>query len=372
MTIGKSFRAMGQLIRKSKGRFWAAVVLILLPVLLVTSYQAYRTPPAIKADYTVLDGVDWNGALNGDSGVLEDLIAKEAQLITTNEADMGFREWLLELLSFALSCFLDAFIILLGFSLIREKKASTDKLVGGSMKKLLSVILLGIIISWLFFILQSGTDSAVVVIGAGVYTAKMSHLMGVGMIIVGVLMGITSAALLMFLVTLLGLSLYYAEISIVLERTRFLGGISYGREILRGHFMRQMWRLMPFTAAGALLPAVVESLTIILPVNAVTYTLLCDVSVLLQVVASACMWFYLLPGYLQYEQTSGIQEKIRQAMEAYRTAREGGFPPRREQDNTEQNGECEHEEDNRANQSKPNDGNDGSGDPDNTDGNNAE
>lgn len=327
ITFKNSCRKMAELIRLSKGKFATAVVLVLIPVLLISCYCAFVLYRDFAIDYSALDGFDYTTMLSWEQADWDAFYTAYANTVPLAESSFSASDTVLQLIGYLLGIFIDIFMILLALNLlIKKKPAEAGGMVGQVVRKILPMVVIGIFYNWVGSLAQS------MMVSSAFSITIVTHIFGSTGLAISLIAAILQLVLLALLVSWMLLYIYYTTITVCIGRTRLMLSFGYAREILRGQSFRQAVRIIPWVAATFFIPTYLQiagMFTMQNPAAGIAFT---GLAAVLQIAASACMWLFLVPEYLELEKQSGIQEKIRDVVaQAMQRARQGGVTEKPEQ-----------------------------------------
>ncbi len=309
ITVKNSLKTMGELIRKSNGKFWSIVVLILLPVLIINCSTFYLAYEGVTLNYDAFNGIDWDTiALRGEEGIKQ-FQAAFYNFIPSVSAETSTNEMVLQAIGSILLIMLDALLIVLGVSVFFEKQIDNTGTFKMAAKKLLSVLFISIITSWLYYEIQNLVFSGVLTMALGL---SIGNTIMLASFVITVAFVFLIATFFACFVTLIA---DYALIASVSSRTRLFMSIGYAREVLRKRILKQMWHILPFVILGVIIPNALMSIGVVCMSNAVLGVSLAGISTVMQVVVLSLLWFYLVPDFFTLEKESGIQAKLRAMFE---------------------------------------------------------
>lgn len=305
-TVKQAFKDMDQLIRRSGGLFQKTLLLVFIPVFIINCYNFYMAYGGVGLDYSALQSIDFNSALQGNTDAMNAFSEALINVFPQPDIKHTFGDYALELIDILLIVFLDAFIIILGTTLMQDKKLPASELFKQALKKVPSVLLLSIVSSWIIYEIESIIYSSIFVTFASFQMSN--HVMiytAVGMLI-------------MFMASMILLScwflmyIHYMAIAIASGRCRFMFALGYAKAILKGNVWRQMLHISPFIILGFILPVSLQAIGIALSKDIYVLLVLVAISALLEIVVFAHMWMHTIPEFFALELQSGIQVKIRE------------------------------------------------------------
>jgi len=305
-TVKQAFKNMDELIRHSGGLFQKALLLVLIPVLIINCYSFYMAYGGAGLDYSLLDNVDFNSALKGNAEAIDAFVQGISKMFPQPAIKHTFSDYALEFIDILLIVFLDAFIIILGSSLIQDKKEKTEIYFKQAIKKVPSVLILSIFSSWVIYEVESIIYSGIFVAFASFYIANP----------VAIYTSILMLAIFMILVILLScwflMYIHYMAIAVASNRCRLLFALGYTKAVLKGNVWRQMLHISPFIILGFILPVSLQAIAVALSKDVYVMFVLIAISALLEIVVFAHMWMHTIPEFFTLELQSGIKQKIRE------------------------------------------------------------
>ncbi len=305
-TVKQAFKNMDQLIRHSNGLFQKALFLVFVPVFIITCYSFYMAYGGVGLDYSALQSVDLNSALQGNAEAMNAFSEALLKILPSTTVKMTFGDYVLELIDILLIVFLDAFIIILGTSLMKDKKLPTNVLFKEALKKVPALILLSMLSSFVVYEVESIIYYSIFVTFA---SAQLSNPI---MLYTAVLMLIVFIAGAILLSCWFLMYIHYMAIAIASGRCRFLFALGYVKAVLKGNVWRQMLHISPFIILGFILPVALQAVGIALSKDVYVLLVLVAISALLEIVVFAHMWMHTIPEFFTLELNSGIQTKIRE------------------------------------------------------------
>ncbi len=298
---------MDQLIKHSGGTFQKALLLVLIPVMIITCYSFYVSYGGLGLDYSKITSVDINSALQGNMEAIDAFSSGLINMLPQSAAKQTFSDFLLKLINILIIVFLDAFIIVMGYSLMQDKKLPTNQMFKQALQKMPSILIISMFSSWLIYEIESIIYSGIFVTFAFFKTANPI------LMYVSAFMLINSLAFAILLSCWFLLYIRYMAIAVASSRCRLIFALGYAKSVLKGNVWRQMLHIAPFIILGFVLPVSLQAVAIALSKDIYIMLVLVAISALLQVVAFAHMWMYTIPEFFTLELHSGIQQKIREA-----------------------------------------------------------
>lgn len=306
VNVKQGLNNMRDLIKKSNGLFSKALLLVLIPVLIINCYIFYMAYGGEGIDYSALNQIDYNSALQGNTEALNDFSNALLEAFPQPNTKTYTSDYILELLDILLIVFLDGFIIVLGTGLINEKKLTPSLISKEAFKKVPALLLLSMISSWVILEVESIIYSSIFTTFAAIninnplliYTAVFMLLIFYGLAI------LISSWFMLFI--------HYMAIAVASSRCRLIVALGYVKAVLKGKVWRQMMRIAPFIILGFILPVSLQAVGIAFSKNSYILIALVAVSALAEIVVFAHMWMHTIPEFFTLEMQSGIQMKIRQ------------------------------------------------------------
>jgi hypothetical protein len=326
----QAFSNMNQLIKHTNGLFYKTLMLLLIPVIIITCYNAYIHYGGVGLNYAALNGIDMEAIVSGKQGAMESFMKAFESFIPSVTVKQTGGDIFLNLVNALLILFLDVYFIVLGSGLIMDKKLQSGQVFKLSLRKIFTVMVISLFSSFIITEIESMLFSSVFV------TAAMMHLGNKTMITTAVFVASTFFVLLLLLACWLLLYIHFMAIAAVSGRCRLIVSLGYAREILRKNVWHEMLHIAPFVLGGFMLPKIIQALGIAFSHNTVILLTLIGVSTLMEILFTAHMWMYIIPEFFALELSSGIVQKIRDMMSRMMNmqANENG----ENADNTEENG----------------------------------
>lgn len=312
LTIKNSIRRMLETVKATKGRFYTAVVMIMLPLLIINCYSFYSIYKDYKPDYSAFENftLDAETVLNADKitemyGTLEK--ALDGPEYESDGIDLTF-----SIISYVISIVADAFFILFAASTYLKEDNSTGKVLKTAVGRLWPIIIFGMLSSWVLIEAEG-------IISNSITIAVLSFSMPDKIVF---LSSVASAIVLIsavcFALCFVMAYIYNMSASAVCGRTNTLLSFGYVREILNGKKFRTMIHIMPFIILNTVIPFILQGVAVTLTSNIIVAVIIFAIGTVAQVTLNAYTWFYVVPDFFELEQTSGIQNKIRDMMERIR------------------------------------------------------
>ena len=317
-TFKQGFKNMDDLIKRSNGLFQKALLLVLVPVLIINSYVFYMAYGGEGVDFTPIQSIDFNSALAGNQDAILQFSEALSESLPEPSTKAGFTDFILEFIDIIAIVFLDAFIIILGTSLLNEKKLSASLISKEALKKVLPLLILSMLSSWIVIQVEGWIYSSI-------FFAFMAFNSGNPLITYS---AVTMLVIFVSLAILIScwflMYIHYMAIAVASSRCKLIVALGYAKAVLKGNVWRQMFRIAPFIILGFILPVSLQAIGIALSKDPIILIVLVLISALLEVVMFAHMWMHTIPEFFTLELQSGIQMKIRQmiknAMESRATA----------------------------------------------------
>lgn len=310
MSLSISIKNMRTVITKTKTTFFILLVLILIPVLIINCYSFYSVYGKMDFDYSKIEQIDFIGALNGGSESLEELYNKFNEAMPElNETEPNAADVTLEIFNYIISIFTDTFLILLFSAAVLGKKLKNDELAKLTAKRMFVTLLFSLISTWIFIEAQDILLPNIIMISFA------SRINGGILLPASIIALILSIVLSMLLVCWLMSFVLHMTIAAVNGRTRSLLAFGYARELLRGKVWKYMLHIAPFMIAVFLVPTLLQGTAVIFAQQTVLSISLVALSVIINVVANAYTWAYLVPDFFFLEKDCGIQMKIKEMID---------------------------------------------------------
>ena len=115
---------MKELIKQSQGKFMAAVVLVLIPVLLISCYCAFVLYKDFTIDYSVLDTFDYTTMMSWQQKDWNAFYEAYANAVPLTDSSFSTADTVLQLIGYFLGIFIDIFVILLALNLLVKKQTA--------------------------------------------------------------------------------------------------------------------------------------------------------------------------------------------------------------------------------------------------------
>ena len=339
MTFGRSFRQMADLIKAGKSKFLTVMVMILIPILIINCYSFFVMYDGLSLNYAALDELpkDVNvfsafsrEQIESINKVLEDFLPQSDYRVR------GY-DYVLTVLEFLIRVVADILMIVIALRLL-NKKNSEEGMGLAVLRRLLPVIILKLLADWFLSVTDGMIMQALMMSAIMLYSWGA---LGLAVMWTALLMTFLLAA---FIICWGMLFIYYATLAVCLGRCRLIVALRYSRELLHGRVFKNMLHILPFAAAGFILPSVIKFFALDQMKNPVVGLIMIAAAVILQTVASLFLWLYLIKDFAELEDVSGIREKIRQIMENAMRQREAMMRKREEKQQEEQTPEEDQEE----------------------------
>ena len=317
ISFKSSFQKMKELIRQSEGKFTIAVTLVLIPVLLISCYCAFVLYRDFTIDYSVLDTFDYTSMMSWQQKDWNAFYEAYANAVPLTDSTFSAADTILQLIGYLLGIFIDIFVILLALSLLVKKRtAEAGSMFSQALRKILPMAVVSIFYNWVGQLAQS------MMVSSAFSMTIVTHIFGETGLAISLFLSVLQLVFIALLVSWMLLYIYYMSITVCIGRTRLMLSFGYTREILRGRSFRQALHIIPWVAATFLIPSCLQIAGMFCMADAAVGLTLTGIAAVMQIVAGACMWMFLVPEYFELEKQSGIQEKIRdvvaQAMERAR------------------------------------------------------
>ena len=339
VTFKQGINNMKDLIKRSNGLFYKALLLVIIPVLIINCYTFFMAYGGEGVDFSALQRVDFNSMLQGNQEAMGEFSEALMESFPQPNTKTTVSDYVLELIDIIGIVFLDAFIIVLGTSLLTEKKLSASDISKEAIKKILPLLILSMISSWIVVQVETWIYSSVflafMAFNSGNY---MLTYFAISMLVIFISLAILiSCWFLLFI--------HYMAISVASNRCRLIVALGYVKAVLKGNVWRQMFKIAPFIILGFILPVTMQAIGIVLSKNIYVLIILVAISVLLEIVSFAYMWMHTVPEFFTLELQSGIQMKIRQMIN-------NAMHRRMEHNNQKENEDTNQEENKEENEPK--------------------
>lgn len=319
VSFKSSFQKMKELIKQSQGKFMAAVVLVLIPVLLISCYCAFVLYKDFTIDYSVLDTFDYTTMMSWQQKDWNAFYEAYANAVPLTDSSFSTADTVLQLIGYFLGIFIDIFVILLALNLLVKKQtAETGGMIRQALRKILPMVVVSIFYNWIGQLAQS------LMVSSAFSMTIVTHIFGSTGLAISLSLAVLQLIVIALLVSWLLLYIYYTSITVCIGRTRLMLSFSYAREILRGRSFRQALHIIPWVTATFLIPSYLQIFGMFCMSDPTVGLALTGIAAVMQIIAGACMWMFLVPEYFELEKQSGIQEKIRDVVaQAMERARQG-------------------------------------------------
>ncbi len=304
ITFKQSYANMIELIKKSKGLFFTAFLLVLIPVLIINCYSFYVVYGGTGLNYSAVENIDFNSMLTGSSDAVMKFQEALYKIFPETDYKQSLGDGFLDILSTLMIIVFDAFVILLASGFVFEKENGATAILKASLRKIPAMLFFSILASWVVLEVQSIIYSSVFMLFASLKTANplfmYSSIASMLMLTVGAI----------FLSTWVLLFVRYMAISYVSGRCRFMLAFGYTREVLKGSVWKTMFKIMPFIISGFILPLFIQATAIAFGYRIKFALCLVLLSVIIELFVFMLMWIYTVPEFFHQEKVSGIQKKI--------------------------------------------------------------
>lgn len=305
ITFKQSYKNMFQLIKKSKGAFFTAFILVLIPVLIISCYSFYAVYGGTGLDFSKVGEVNMEDLLQGGNELQTSIYS--ALPSATYEPTLA--DSFLDILSSLMIYVLDAYVIILAVGVLFDRRGEGTLMLKGAIRKTFIMIIISMLASWAVYQVQSMLASTVFVFLIALNLSNRVFIMST------LIVALIFIALSMLLSCWVLLYIRHMTIATVSGRCRFLVSLSYAREILRGRVWKSMFKIAPFIAGGIIIPFLMQAFAVAFGTNVVLSITLAAISTVIQLFAFILMWIHTVPEFFDYEAKSGIQQKIRDMME---------------------------------------------------------
>lgn len=307
----ESIKNMNALIKKSGGLFWKTVLLVLLPVLIINCYMFYSNYGSVVSDYGKIDAFNFDNIT--DANYIADFTDAFMSVRQSGNTDLNATDIVFYILNIALSVFVDGFLIVFAVYLFFNKEYKIRNLTILTFARCFSVIFFGIIASWALSYVASAADSSVLMITCFSRAAlNGSHIAPV--MLGGILAStVLHAGVVYFLLSGVMMLVFYCTIAAVSGRCRWFIAPQYVFEVLRGKKFKQLLHFLLPTLIAYFIPTVLS--TAAMYAGLYGGLVLTGISVIMQTVLNAMLWFFAVPDFFNLEKASGIEEKIRDFMQ---------------------------------------------------------
>ena len=241
---------MKELIKQSQGKFMAAVVLVLIPVLLISCYCAFVLYKDFTIDYSVLDTFDYTTMMSWQQKDWNAFYEAYANAVPLTDSSFSTADTVLQLIGYFLGIFIDIFVILLALNLLVKKQtAETGGMIRQALRKILPMVVVSIFYNWIGQLAQS------LMVSSAFSMTIVTHIFGSTGLAISLSLAVLQLIVIALLVSWLLLYIYYTSITVCIGRTRLMLSFSYAREILRGRSFRQALHIIPWVTATFLIPS---------------------------------------------------------------------------------------------------------------------
>lgn len=336
-TFKQGIKNMDDLIKRSNGLFHKTLLLVLIPVLIINCYIFYMAYGGEGIDYTQLQSVDFNSVFQGNQEAMTQFSEALLESFPQPSTKASFADYILEFIDIIAIVFLDAFVIILGVSLLNEKKLSASFISKEAFKKIIPLLLLSMVSSWIVVQVEGWIYSSIffVFVSFNMKNPIITYSAITMLVVFFALAILISCWFLMFI--------HYMAIAVAAARCRLIVALGYVKAVLKGNVWRQMMHISPFIILGFILPVSLQAVGIALSKDPYILIVLVAISALLEIVAFAHMWMHTIPEFFTLELQSGIQMKIRQMI---KNAMENGANANNKKENEDNNQEDEIKEEN--------------------------
>lgn len=305
--LKESNKKMSELIKKSGGLFWKTVLLVLLPVLVINCYIFYSNYGSVVNDYTKIDAFDFDNVT--DANYLTDFTDALLSVQQAGNTDLNATDIVFYILNILLSVFIDGFLIIFAVYLMFHKEYKIRNMVIITIAKCFSVIFFGIIASWALSYVTSAADSIALKLSCFARAAAGGSKIAPFMLGVIIASSVIHGGIAYFLLSGVMMFVSYCTIAGVSGACRWFVAPQYVFEILRGKKFRQLLHFLLPTLLAYFIPCVLNGLSMYTDVY--TGLVITAVSITMQTVFNAMLWFRAVPDFYELEKESGIKERIR-------------------------------------------------------------
>ena len=304
ITLKQSYINMAELIKKSKGAFFIAFILILIPVLIINCYSFYAIYGGTGLNYSAVENIDFDSMLTGSTDAVMQFQEAMYNILPETDYKQSFGDVFLDIISTLAIIVFDAFVTLFAVNFIFEKENKSSEVFNASLKNIPAMLFFSILASWIILEVQSIVASSVFMFFASLKTVNLLFIYSsVASMLMLTVCGI-------FLATWILLFVRYMTISYVSGRCRFMLAFGYAREVLRGRIWKNMFKIMPFIISGFILPVFMQSVAIAFGYKLMFSIGLVLISVVIEMLVFMLWWIYTVPEFFYQEKVSGIQKKI--------------------------------------------------------------
>lgn len=301
-----SIKNMKALIKKSKGHFITTVLLILLPVLIINCYMFYSNYTSVINDYTKVESFDFDNIT--DANYLADFTDALMSVRQAGNTELNATDIVFYIINIAISVFADGFLIIMAVHLLFNKEYKTGHLAMLAIRRCFAVIFFGIIASWAISYVSSAADSSILMLNCFLHAADTSKM---APILFGTTLATTviHGSIAYFLLSGVMMLVVYCTVVSVSGRCRWFVAPQYVFEVLRGKKFKQLLHFLVPTLLAYFIPAVLSAASMYAGLYAgLIFT---GISVIMQTVFNAMLWFRAVPDFFTLEKESGIEERIR-------------------------------------------------------------
>ena len=306
ITLKQSYLNMAELIKKSKGKFFTAFILAIIPILIICCYSFFVVYGGTGINYSVLDGIDFNEIFMGNKEAITEFQDNLIKVLPDVNYEQSFGDVLLDVINMLLIVFLDAYFILVAMNLIFEKNYPDSVIFKEAFRRLPAVLFISILASFFIYEIEGIACSGIFTILSSIYIGNEAFV-GASVASVAFLTVIS-----LIISTWLLIIVRYCAIATVSGRCKAFLALGYTREILKRRNWRQMFKIMPFVLVGFILPFAIKAFAMAYADNVTLSVTLIAFSTLLQMSIFAFLWIFTVPEFFNNEKESGIQEKIQE------------------------------------------------------------
>ena len=310
-----SLKTMALTIKKSKGIFFGTLVMLLIPIIFISSYTFYADYSEFALDYSAFDSINISqdnllNLLNNET--LNNFLIATEKSLSSFEANDSSTVMALNIINFVLKILIFSFAAVFAIYMERDEKTDLTTLITASAKRILGLLFVSVFVIWIFQQAYNMFFSLILT------TLILQNIANVGILVLP--SAFITFIVITFLAALVLVHLYFTVITVCKKRTRAIFAFSYSRSIIKGKkqvFKLLLWVLVAFTVPvliSAIAPFIAEY-NIYFAVG--TFAL----GEVLFIVLNMLAIIYIEPRHTAFEIESNIVNKLRQAqMEAFKAA----------------------------------------------------
>lgn len=292
-----SIKKMNELIKKSRGLFLKTILLVLLPVLIINCYIFYSGYESTVNDYTKIDAFDFDNIT-----VKNYMVDFPEALMSVRQAgntDLNATDIVFYIANYAISVFIDGFLIILAIHLVFDKEYKTKQIVMLALQRCFAVVFFGIIASWALSCAGSAMNSNILKIICFARGAAHGSKLAPMMLGAAAVTAVIHAGIIYFLLAGVMMLVFYSTVAAVSGRCRWFASFRYVLELLDGKKFRQLLHFLVPTLLAFFIPIVLQAAAMY--TGLYTGLVLAGISVIMQTVFNAMLWFYTVSNFIEFE-----------------------------------------------------------------------